>query len=346
MTHSACSKSLKLAHLKVLIVQKRTILFSTTYTALGFNFLRQLPSVQKDWNQFEFTTDSNHPDLFGCVVYDDAPERLNLTIPRSHTLLITGEPPTLRTYRPRFTHQFGAVRTSHADLRHPNKTLDHEGLPWYYGLHRSDCHGSTLNFDALEALPFPEKPRKLSVIASNKTTTEDHRERLRFVERLKIEFPGQIDVFGRGIRDMSDKADAIYPYEYHIVLENDHSDYYVSEKLTDAYLGWAYPFYFGSKNADWLLPNGAFTRIDIYNPDAAVAEIKQAIANQAAAKSREIMEYSRTKILEELNLLSIIQRHFLKLPDASRKTTRCTIHPKRFAVKQILSGLKRQFEML
>lgn len=331
---------------KVPIVQKRTILFSTTYTSLGYDFLRQLPSDRNDWNQFEFTTDSQHPDIYGCVVYDDAPEVLRLSIPRSRTLLITGEPPTLRTYRPRFTHQFGHVRTSHAALQHPSKTLDHEGLPWYYGLHESESHGPTMTYDQLAKLERPSKPKRLSVIASNKVTTEDHRGRLRFVELLKDAFPGQIDVFGRGIRSMNDKADAIYPYEYHIVLENDHSDYYVSEKLTDAFLGWAYPFYFGSKNADSILPPGAFQRIDIYQPEQSIAIIKEAMERDVARKTIEEFAVSREQVLNRLNMFAISQRHFLSLenslPQTNSRTKRCTIYPKRFSVKQIVSGFCRK----
>ena len=257
-------------------------------------------------------------------------------------MLVTGEPPSLRTYRPRYTSQFAAVRTSHPQLLHSNKVVDHEGQPWYYGIGASQAHGPVVDYDFLQRLERPAKPRLISVIASNKITTDDHRQRLRFVERLKEAFPGQLDVFGRGIRDVSDKADAIYPYRYHIVLENDHSGYYVSEKLTDSYLGWAFPFYSGSLRADELLPKGSFERIDMYDADRSIAVIRAAIDADIANHRHTVFAEGRERVLDTLNLFAILNRHFSTLPKHPQRFRRSRIFPKKQTLRLIASQTWRR----
>ena len=319
---------------------KPAILFSTTYT--NYNFLRQVPRETDDWCRFEFTTDATHPNLFGWVVYDNIHEAIHARIPLSHVLLVTGEPPSLRTYRPRYTSQFGAVRTSHQQLIHSNKVVDHEGQPWYYGICESETHGPIIDYDFLQRLKRPNKQRLISVIASNKVTTDDHRQRLRFVERLKEAFPGQLDVFGRGIHDMSDKADAIYPYQYHIVLENDHSGHYVSEKLTDSYLGWAFPFYSGSSRADALLPKGSFERIDMYEAEKSIEIIRAAIDTDIANRRQVAFAEGRERVLDTLNLFAILNRHFLTLPKHPETFQHSHVFPKNRTVRLIAAQLWRK----
>ena len=316
------------------MMTRPVLLFSSTY--VGYDFLRQIPRSSIDWNRFEFTLDPLHPNLFGCVVYDDLPGTLRLPCPRSHCLLVTGEPPSLRTYRPRFTHQFGAIRTSHASISHPNKSLGHEGQPWYYGLWPGEIHGDVIRFDELAQLAPPAKPCRISVIASNKTTTPDHRERLRFVQLLQDSIGHELHVFGRGIRSMQDKSEAIYPFEYHIVLENDHSDHYVSEKLVDSYLGWAFPIYSGSRHADDIFPTESFLRIDMYQPEESIQRIRDAIRNNMAERRFDAMRTARECVLHQHKLFAMIQRHFANLAPWSPRGRGCVLYPKKQATKQIL----------
>lgn len=318
-------------------MDRPVLLFSSTY--VGYDFLRQVPETAVEWNRFEFTLDPTHPNLYGCVVYDDLPETLRLPCPRSHCLLVTGEPPSLRTYRSRYTHQFGAIRTSHASIAHPNKVVGHEGQPWYYGLWTGGIHEKVIRFEEIADMPPPAKANRISVIASNKTTTPDHRERLRFVEMLKDAFGDQIDVFGRGIRTMQDKSEAIYPYEYHVVLENDHSEYYVSEKLVDSYLGWSYPIYSGSRHADELFPRESFLRIDMYQPTESIRLIREALEGDVARTRFAALKEARERVLHQHNLFAMVQRHFALLGDWKAQSRGCVLYPKRQATKQILRSI-------
>lgn len=162
----------------------------------------------------------------------------------------------------------------------------------------------------LASMSPPKKTKLLSVISSNKVVTEDHRQRLRFVDELKNAFGEQIDVYGRGIRDVPDKADAIWDYKYHIVLENDHSELYMSEKLPDGFLGWTFPFYSGSPQADKSFPQGSFARIDMYDPVCSIETIRHHIQSNSYESKLNGIQEARKNVLDELNLFAVLCRAY------------------------------------
>ncbi|MCR9292085.1 MAG: glycosyltransferase family 10 [bacterium] len=271
--------------------------------------LRQTPGRCGRWQEFEFVADGNKP-VDGWVVYDDLSQPEEGACPAANTLLITGEPESLRRYRTRYTGQFAQVWTSHQSIRHPHLTRRNEAQHWHYALHPGRIHGCQLGFDELVRLQRPEKSRLISVICSNKAHSPDHRQRLEFVRFLKAELGEAIDVFGRGIRDMQDKSDAIYDYRYHIVLENDHSEHFMTEKLADAYLGWSYPIYFGGREAYFRYPEGSFTAIDIYEPEAALQIVKDVIAADTYRRNMEAISEARRRVLFENNICNMLAEYW------------------------------------
>ena len=117
----------------------------------------------------------------------------------------------------------------------------HPALPWYYGANWKDGTGSSWD----ELRRHPAKTRRISVVASDKDWRPEYKARLLFVKTLRDVLGDELDVFGRGRRPIDDKAEAIAPYRYHIVLENNMVDHFWTEKLADAYLGEAFPIYSG-----------------------------------------------------------------------------------------------------
>jgi hypothetical protein len=280
--------------------------------------VRQLPSQHGGWHRHDFAMSpfsgrvsplQDDPTPYDAwVVYDDLLVPETRRCARNRTLLITGEPPSVRKYRPPFGKQFGNVRSSHPTMSGAKAEITHEAQPWHYGMVPCNAHHETLTYDALNAMHCPSKTKLLSVISSNKVVTEDHRQRLRFVDCLKTAFGDQVDVFGRGIRDIPDKADAIWNYKYHIVLENDHSPFYMSEKLPDGFLGWSFPFYSGGPFADGIFAPGSFARIDMYRPDDSIAIIRSVIQENAFEQRMELISQSRKVVLDEINLFAVISR--------------------------------------
>ena len=105
---------------------------------------------------------------------------------------------------------------------------------------------------------------------------------------------------------MEDKADAIYEYKYHVVMENDHSPFYMTEKLTDALLGWSYPFYFGGREAEFCFPPGSYTAIDIYRPEVAIGIIRDAMAQDTYEQRLVSIREARRKVLYETNFVAML----------------------------------------
>lgn len=272
--------------------------------------LRQTPGANGHWEDFQFVRETSSEPVDGWVVIDDIPKSRLQLCPPSNTLLLTSEPESIRRYRRRFTGQFAQVWTTHTSIQHPHRLLRNEGQPWHYGLNAGAIHPQPLQFDDFLTMQKPTKQKLLSVICSNKAVTPDHRKRLEFVASLKAAFGDQIDVFGRGIRDMDDKSEAILPYKYHIVLENDHSDYFMTEKIADAFLGWSYPIYFGGSEAYHRFPEGSFTAIDIYDTKNAILIIRDAIANHTAEGAAEQVDAARTAVLWKNNIMAMLAEYW------------------------------------
>ncbi len=271
---------------------------------------RQTPGGSGQWDDIQYITQADDQPVSAWVVYDNLKQPISQVCPAENTLLITGEPECLRRYRSRFTSQFGQVWTAQPSIQHSLLTRQHEAQPWHYALHAGSVHGRPLGFDELRALRRPQKTKCLSVICSSKSDSEDHRRRLEFVRLLQRELGDHIDVFGRGIRSMEDKSEAIYDYKYHIVLENDHGEHFMTEKLADAFLGWSYPLYFGGPEAQRRFPTGSFTAINIYQPNEALAIIRQVVGGQVYEQSQDKIAAARETVLYKNNLFALLAEHW------------------------------------
>lgn len=305
---------------------------------------RQSPTGDGRWEEFEFLFAPTDQPIDGWVVYDNLLKAQQQLCPPENTLLITGEPASVRRYRSRFTGQFAQLWTAQNDLKHRQVSYRNEAQPWLYALYASQAHGGTLGFKQLTGLACPQKPKCLSVICSNKQVTPDQRQRLQFTQFLKSQLGDELDVFGRGWNAMSDKADAIWPYQYHIVLENDHADYFMTEKITDAYLGWSYPIYFGGNEAYHRFPEGSFTAIDIYQPRQALAIIRDLISAPTYENALPQLAAARDAVLNKHNLLAGLARYWREHLVASQPRVTKLLpksHRARLVAQQLSRTLRR-----
>ncbi len=301
---------------------------------------RQTPHASGRWDEFEFIFSPTGAPIDAWVVYDNLREPMSQLCPRANTLLITGEPASVRRYRGRFTGQFGQLWTAQEGIQHPRVTYCNEGQPWHYALRAGESHGRPLSFSDLSTLVRPSKPKLLSVICSDKTVTPDQRQRRDFVRYLQSELGSEIDVFGRGVRTLSDKSDAIWPYKYHIVLENDHSEHFMTEKIADAYLGWSYPLYFGGPEAYQRFPEGSFTAIDIYQPAEALSIIRNCLAAHTYELSLTNIAKAREAVLNRNNLFAMLAKYWrANLSNQSPGLTRLV--PKSHRTSLIIQQLGR-----
>jgi hypothetical protein len=88
------------------------------------------------------------------------------------------------------------------------------------------------------------KTKLVSMIASNKGWLRGHQNRLDWVENLK----DKVDLFGTGREfQLRDKEDGLRDYMFSVSIENDASEGYFTEKLTDNFVMGTVPVYYGSR---------------------------------------------------------------------------------------------------
>ena len=278
-------------------------------------WLRQFPGRVPVWGRCEFIFDINERDYDWLVVYDDMPpqdrERFSnreevLACPRQNTLLVTGEPSSVKTYGSAFTGQFGYVLTSHADwaLPHPGRIYSQPALQWFYGLGKQH----EIPYDSLLDTESIQKTRKLSTVCSVKKQKHTlHNRRYHFTTELKKLIP-ELDIYGHGIREMDDKAEALRDYRYHVAIENHRGLHHWTEKLADPFLGLALPFYYGCTNASDYFPEQGFIEIDINDVEGTAGIIRAAIDNNEYEKRLPFIIEARNRVLEKYNLFAVLSR--------------------------------------
>jgi hypothetical protein len=206
-----------------------------------------------------------------------------------------------------FLSQFGKVYTCH-DVYADNAIFGLPYLPWMINAN----HGQSIfaaserdrsYFSGLTHLP---KTKQLSVFCSAQAWTDDHKMRLKFVKALKKHFGDTLDWFGNGIRPLDQKWDGIAPYKYHLVLENQSRFDVITEKLYDAFLGLAYPIYYGAPNVGDYFDPSAIATINILDLHGSIKKIEQILAADPYQAALPALVESKNRVLTKYNLFERI----------------------------------------
>lgn len=145
------------------------------------------------------------------------------------------------------------------------------------------------------------KSKNISIIASSKTMSIGHKLRHEVIANFKSKIEG---IYGRGYNSIGEKIVALKDYRYSIIIENEVSNNWITEKLIDCFITGTIPIYWGCKNVgSFFNANGM---ILVSNLD----EIKNAIEKVATiefynSKSQEIIdnfELAKKYCLPEDNL--------------------------------------------
>jgi hypothetical protein len=271
--------------------------------------LRQFPQGQPSWGGCDFIFDPDCDDYDWLVIYGDLPSSHpieTLACPRRQTLLVTTEPSSIKAYGNDFTAQFGAVLTSQAEwaLPHADRIFSQPALQWYYGLGSNHLR----SYDDMTTSPPLLKSRSISTVCSSKQMRHTlHRRRYRFTQAIKEQIP-EMEIFGLGVRPIDDKAEALDPYRYHLVIENFIGPHHWTEKLADVFLGAALPFYCGCPNAAEYFPPESFIPLDIDDVAGSARRIRQAIADDEYSKRLPAILEARHLVLERYNLFAVLAR--------------------------------------
>jgi hypothetical protein len=123
---------------------------------------------------------------------------------------------------------------------------------------------------------------------------------------------------GRGFEPVSDKAEAIAPHRYHLVLENNDLGCFWTEKLADPFLGWSLPLFAGARAALDDFPEGSMIYLDLKDPAACIDQVERILAENPYESRLPAIAAAREKLLHEHNFFALICRELEALaPSAS-----------------------------
>lgn len=189
------------------------------------------------------------------------------------------------------------------------------GSMWIYG---ADFYETAppgkFTYNNMKSRTPPQKTKTISTVCSDKKQKHTlHFRRRTFTQELKKRIP-EMEVFGHGVRQTNQKADALDNYRYHLAVENDICPHYWTEKLADAFLGFWLSFYCGAPNAADYFPPESFIPVDIGDISGAEKTIKRAINNNEYEKRLPHILEARRRVLDEHNLYPMLVREIPKLP--------------------------------
>ena len=285
------------------------------------DFNRQLPKGDFVWKDCHFVINQDIEEAdFWVVCYQRLPRgKETCYVAPENTIYVTWEPDSVWHFSKGFLNQFGKVISCQKKVSHFNVLHDQPGLAWHIGMVRKEgINIYNKTYDDF-ASTSPKKTKLISVISSNKVFTKGHRERVTFIEKLTSHFGNQLDVFGRGIRGFDDKWDVIAPYKYHICLENCSQPYYWTEKLSDAFLGEAFPIYYGCTNIGSFFDDDCYRAINIRQPEQAIRIIEETINSNVADTHHSAVVNAKMKILNDYNFFELVHKHIQGMnPNAAK----------------------------
>ncbi len=252
------------------------------------DLMRQTPHTSGLWDGIEFTLDPVRECDY-VIVLNRVPEDTEVFCPPENIWAVMQEPP-VKEYKwlQNGYDGFSRIITPDMKLAGPRIMHDSLALPWHVNK----------SYDELASLKRPEnKLGNISWVTSNAKERLGHQQRMKFLNALQglIDF----DLFGRGFNSIEDKLTGIYPYKYTLAVENYSGKYYWTEKISDCFLSWSMPIYYGCTNINAYFPKESYISIDIAKPKEAADIIKQAVNDRLWEKNLDAIEQSRNLILQK-----------------------------------------------
>ena len=299
---------------------------------------RQTPESSARWGRYRFLINEPCERADYWVVCEGLLDTDRVRCPRSNVLLVTWEPPggIRPPYDRAFVTQFAGVLTCHRSIRHPRVQFGQQGHPWF--VERS--------YDELrQAKPAYTTGPKLTMITSDKALTPLQRARVEFTDRLVRRFGGDVVVAGRGFTDIDDKWDFLRSAPYTVVVENAAHPDWLTEKLPDALLACAVPFYCGAPNVASYFESGALECIDVRHADAALDRI-EAVLNDPTHLDRAIPHVveARARYLDQLQLFPMLADWLAALPNSGQRDEEVVLRPER--PPSVMWRARRKLRML
>ncbi len=284
----------------------------------------------------EFTFDPDARDYDWLVVYEDlmypsgsvrSTRSEPLDCHRDNTLLITQEPSAIKIYGPKFLSQYGHVLSAQPSeiINHNNHILQVSPIRWFYGRPLNQDDHNYVTLDELRAMPIPDKNTVISTVCSDKQMSKTLKARYDLTAFLNNKLGDKFDWFGRGIRPVNDKAEAMNNYLYHLAIENHIFPHYWTEKIADSFLAYCLPFYYGPSNISDYFDPKSYVPIDIFKPEEALEIIEKTLKDDLYKTRFPAIQAAREKVLYDYNLMTVAARIATSRHQEKKKQARAKI---------------------
>ncbi|MEA5583195.1 glycosyltransferase family 10 [Nodularia harveyana UHCC-0300] len=266
--------------------------------------ISQTPHNLGIWEGIQFTTEPvkecDYLVIINCLDRD-----VQVNCPNKNIWAIIQEPPTEQfDYFYKHTDRYSRIYTPDVNKK-GNIYIHSDGaIGWWIGK----------DYDFLTSDEIPEKNLNLSWLTNADTFIEGQLKRLNFwnyIQNSNLD----IDFFGKGfpppVKPIA-KWDGVAPYKYTLAIENYSGLYYWSEKITDAFLAYTMPIYYGCTNITDYFPKESFVSIDINQPEQAVEIIRETINSDLWLRNRDAVIYARELVLKKYNLFAFLAEEIIE----------------------------------
>ena len=272
------------------------------------DLFRQTPAGLGVWNDIHFTLKPvDECDVL--LVLNELREDINVRCPPENVWQLLQEP-----YVPDFLPwmrdghcQFSRVYTHCPPTVHARYRKTHPLVPWHVGRSYDELMKKDLHF----------KNDRIVWVTSALQELPGHIKRYAFYRYLmELGWP-DLGVWGRGIRQISDKWDVLSQSRYAIAVENHYGDNYWTEKIADCWLAETLPFYYGCPNLEEYFPSEAFIRIELDDFVSAACTIRQTVASGEYKKRLPAIREARDLVLNRHQFFPFIAKEAQDNPGGS-----------------------------
>lgn len=313
------------------------------------NLMRQTPCQKGIWDEIEFTLDPIEECDFLIMLNNCMRTHTHVKCPRNNVWAIMQEP-----YEKGFTDwmvekhdYFAKVLTHHLPSDSEKYVVSQPAIPWHVNK----------TFDQLISIPKPTKIKNLSWIVGDAMDLPGHIKRWAFLNLTQKDKGIDIDLYGKSIKYIEDKWEALAPYRYSLAIENNSGPNCWTEKLADCFLAWSVPIYYGCTNIKDYFPEESFISIDIDQHEQSLDEIKRIISDDNYEKRIPYLEEARNLVLYHYQLFPHLSKLIHAQWDSStekvsvtipryKRSMRATFYHLRFKVMKKLKKLVRKLNAL
>jgi hypothetical protein len=138
------------------------------------------------------------------------------------------------------------------------------------------------------------KSKLVSLISSTKNFGLGHEYRLGWVKKLK----DKVDIFGRDLKTMSRKEEALCDYMFSVTIENDQYETYWTEKILDCFVSGTVPIYHGAPDVgEYFNMDGIIILKDDFNPQELSTELYRSMMPAIKDNFQRALKYD---IIEDI----------------------------------------------